>query len=170
MGITLCMNTGSTCPLRRSIKCNFVCDGNRVKGMGLHSPPSPELVVLGVFVFPWGLEHPGVFLPEGLLTQGCFQVAYTVTRPYAGFRHPDRMAPDQTVRGRENGCSIQPGNLRPKVPKFSVITGNFRRFSWAKNEEHAHGRIDLTSSGFQILSSSPRPRLTSVRASKIFKD
>jgi hypothetical protein len=27
---------------------------------------------------------------------------YTVTRPYAGFRHPDRMAPDQTVRGGEN--------------------------------------------------------------------
>ncbi len=33
------------------------------------------LVVLAVFVFPWGLEHPGVFLPGGLLTQGCFQVA-----------------------------------------------------------------------------------------------
>ncbi len=36
---------------------------------------SPGLVVLVVFVFPWGLEHPGVFLPGGLLTQGCFQVA-----------------------------------------------------------------------------------------------
>ncbi len=31
---------------------------------------------------------------------------YTVTRLYAGFRHPDRMAPDQTVRGRENDCFI----------------------------------------------------------------
>ncbi len=52
----------------------------------------------------------------------------TVTRPYAGFRHPDRMAPDQTVRGRENECSIWSGNLLPQVPKFSVITGNFLRF------------------------------------------
>ncbi len=26
---------------------------------------------------------------------------YTVTRPNTGFRHPDRMAPDQTVRGGE---------------------------------------------------------------------
>jgi hypothetical protein len=31
---------------------------------------------------------------------------YTVTRPYAGFRHPDRMAPDQTVRERENDCPL----------------------------------------------------------------
>ena len=46
---------------------------------------------------------------------------YTVTRPYAGFCHPDWMAPDQTVRGRENDCSIWSGNLLPKVPKFSVI-------------------------------------------------
>ncbi len=36
---------------------------------------SPVLVVLVVFVFPWGLGHPGVFLPGGLLTLGCFQVA-----------------------------------------------------------------------------------------------
>jgi hypothetical protein len=27
---------------------------------------------------------------------------YTVTKPYAGFRHPDRMEPDQNVRGREH--------------------------------------------------------------------
>ncbi len=32
--------------------------------------------------------------------------SYTVTRPYVGFRHPDRMAPDQTVRGRENVCPL----------------------------------------------------------------
>ncbi len=35
---------------------------------------NPVLVVLVVFVFPCGLEHPGVFLPGGLLTLGCFQV------------------------------------------------------------------------------------------------
>ncbi len=34
------------------------------------------------------------------------RLSCTVTRPYAGFRHPDRMAPDQTVRGRENDCPL----------------------------------------------------------------
>ncbi len=28
-------------------------------------------------------------------------LVYTVTRPYAGFRHPDQMVPDQMVRERE---------------------------------------------------------------------
>jgi hypothetical protein len=73
---------------------------------------------------------------------------YTVTRPYAGFRHPDRMAPDQTVRGRENECSIWSGNLLPQVPKFSVINRSFPQspeisgdFSCEKGE-NARGRID----------------------------
>jgi hypothetical protein len=43
--------------------------------LGLSISHQPELVVLVVFVFPWGLEHPGVFSSGGLLTQGCFQVA-----------------------------------------------------------------------------------------------
>jgi hypothetical protein len=30
----------------------------------------------------------------------------TVSRPYAGFRHPDRMASDSSVRGGENDGSI----------------------------------------------------------------
>ncbi len=51
--------------------------------------------------------------------------AYTVTRPYAGFRHPDRMAPDKTVRGGENDCPILSGNILLKVPKFSVINRSF---------------------------------------------
>jgi hypothetical protein len=34
------------------------------------------------------------------------ELEHTVTRPYAGFRHPDRMAPDSSVRGGENDCSI----------------------------------------------------------------
>jgi hypothetical protein len=60
--------------------------------------------------------------------------SYTVTRPYAGFRHPDRMAPDQTVRGGENDYSIWSGNFLPHLPKFSVITGIFRHFLPWKNE------------------------------------
>ncbi len=36
-------------------------------------------------------------------------------KTYAGFRHPDRMAPDQTVRGGENECPILSGNLLPKL-------------------------------------------------------
>jgi hypothetical protein len=35
----------------------------------------------------------------------------TVTRPYAGFRHPDWMAPESSVRGGENDCFIWSGNL-----------------------------------------------------------
>jgi hypothetical protein len=46
--------------------------------------------------FPDGENFPHLKGPTG----------HTVTRLYAGFRHPDRMAPDQTVRGRENDCSI----------------------------------------------------------------
>ncbi len=61
-------------------------------------------------------------------------VRYTVTRPYAGFRHPDRMAPDQTVRGGENDCFIWSGNFLAQVAKFSSIfpkPGIFRRFTWS---------------------------------------
>ncbi len=59
---------------------------------------------------------------------------YTVTRPYAGFRHPDRMAPDQTVRGGENDCFIWSGNFLAQVAKFSSIfpkPGIFQRFTWS---------------------------------------
>jgi hypothetical protein len=49
--------------------------------------------------------------------RGCtpspFNSIYTVTRPYAGFRHPDLMEPDQTVRGGENDYPILYGNLLP---------------------------------------------------------
>ncbi len=58
---------------------------------------------------------------------------HTVTRPYAGFRHPDRMAPDQTVRGGENDCFIWSGNFLAQVPEFSSIFRNpgiFLRFTW----------------------------------------
>ncbi len=61
-------------------------------------------------------------------------LTYTVTRPYAGFRRPDRMAPDQTVRGGENDCFIWSGNFLAQVPKVSSILGNpgiFRRFTWS---------------------------------------
>ncbi len=36
---------------------------------------SPELVVLVDFVFPWGTEYPVVFLPQGLITLWCLQMA-----------------------------------------------------------------------------------------------
>jgi hypothetical protein len=34
----------------------------------------PELVVLVDFVFPWGIEYPVVFLPQGLFTLWCLQM------------------------------------------------------------------------------------------------
>jgi hypothetical protein len=54
---------------------------------------------------------------------------YTVTRPYEGFRHPDWMAPESTVMGRENDSLVRPGYIHPQIPGFSVGYGIFRRFS-----------------------------------------
>jgi hypothetical protein len=71
-------------------------------------------------------------LSHSLLTNSA--LVYTVTRPYAGFRHPDRMAPDQMVRGGENYCFIWSGNFPAQVPKFSSIFWNpgiFLRFTWS---------------------------------------
>ena len=73
------------------------------------------------------------FTIEQTLGSWSFHV-YTVTRPYAGFRHPDLMAPDQTVRGGENDCLIWSGNFLPQVAKFSSIfpkPGIFQRFTWS---------------------------------------
>jgi hypothetical protein len=74
-------------------------------------------------------------------------VSYTVTRPHAGFRHPDRMAPDQTVREREH---------------FSLARKNtFLEFSEdlpsEKKKECEHGGIELKSLGVLILSYTLRP-------------
>jgi hypothetical protein len=54
---------------------------------------------------------------------------YTVTRPYKGFRHPDWMAPESTVRGRENDSLVRPGYIHPQIPSFSGGYGIFRRFT-----------------------------------------
>jgi hypothetical protein len=43
---------------------------------------TPELVLLVDFVFPWGIEYPVVFLPQGLFTLWCLQMANT--RGYPG--------------------------------------------------------------------------------------
>jgi hypothetical protein len=67
---------------------------------------------------------------------GC-AYAYTVTRRSAEFRHPARMTQDSSCYIGENDCFIWAGNLHPQVPKFSVITGNFRRFLLWKKEEDA---------------------------------
>jgi hypothetical protein len=54
---------------------------------------------------------------------------YTVTRPYEGFRHPDWMAPESTVRGRENDSLVRPGYLHSLLTSFSGGSGIFRRFT-----------------------------------------
>ncbi len=51
---------------------------------------------------------------------------YTVTRPNEGFRHPDWMAPESTVRGRENDSLVRPGYLHPQILSFSGGYGIFR--------------------------------------------
>ncbi len=63
----------------------------------------------------------------------------TVTRRSAEFRHPARMTQDSSCWVGENDCFIWAGNLRPQVPKFSVITGNFRRFFMKKGRTRMVG-------------------------------
>ncbi len=59
---------------------------------------------------------------------------YTVTRPYEVFRHSDRMAPESTVRGRENDSPVRLGYIHPRIPRFSGVYGIFRRFTlWRKD-------------------------------------
>jgi hypothetical protein len=53
----------------------------------------------------------------------------TVTRPYEGFRHPDWVAPESTVRGRENDSLVRPGYIHPQITSFSGGYGIFRRFT-----------------------------------------
>jgi hypothetical protein len=48
----------------------FTVHSQKVRGLFL-----PELVVLVEFVFPWGIEYPVVFLPQGLFTLWCLQMA-----------------------------------------------------------------------------------------------
>jgi hypothetical protein len=50
---------------------------------------------------------------------------------YKMFRRIPPPSPDDArliLLYRGNDCFIWAGNLHPQVPKFSVITGNFRRF------------------------------------------
>ncbi len=54
---------------------------------------------------------------------------HTVTRLYEVFRHPDWMAPESTVRGRENDSPVRPGYIHLQIPSFSGGYGIFRRFT-----------------------------------------
>ncbi len=45
----------------------------------------------------------------------------TVTSPYEGFRHPDWMAPESTVRGRENDSLVRPGYILLGLPAFTSV-------------------------------------------------
>ncbi len=49
----------------------------------------------------------------------------SVTRPYAGFRNPNRMAPDQTVREGENDCFIWSENLLAQVTVYYIYSAAF---------------------------------------------
>ncbi len=79
------------------------------------------------------LTVPSLFYYKNPLSKTQFS-SYTVTRRSAEFRHPARMTQDSSCYIGENDWFIWAGNLRPQVPKFSVITGNFRRW---KKEEYA---------------------------------
>ncbi len=71
-----------------------------------------------------------------MLLGGCSGwTAYTVTRLYEGFRHPDWMAPESTVRGRENDSLVRPGYIHPQIPSSSGGYGIFRRSTCEKKME-----------------------------------
>jgi hypothetical protein len=71
-----------------------------------------------------------VSAPKGIAANRDYIRMYcTVTRPYEGFRHPDWMAPESTVRGRENDSLVRPGYIYPLLPSFSGGYGIFRRFT-----------------------------------------
>ncbi len=113
--------------------------------------PIPTFMFLwAIYIFPWSvclfcsrkISGPNVGIYRSIThTHECGNwdwgraiPFHTVTRPYAGFRHPDRMAPDQTVRGGENDCFIWSGNFLAQIPKFSRIFQNpgiFQRFTWS---------------------------------------
>jgi hypothetical protein len=46
-------------------------------------------------------------------------ILYTVTRIYAGFRHPDRMTPESSVRGGENISPVSVRQARYILPQIA---------------------------------------------------
>ncbi len=86
------------------------------------------------------------------------QTLRAVTRPYEGFRHPDWVAPESTVRGRENDSLVRPGYIHPQITSFSGGYGIFRRFTLWKNDALTQWRIEHTSFRLLILSYTPRPQ------------
>ncbi len=88
---------------------------------------------------------------------------HTVTKPYAGFRHPDQMASDQTVRGGEHFVPPQwhfsflhAGRHFPNFLEIYPVVKRKKRV-WS-------GRIELLSLGILILSFTHRSWLTYMRA------
>jgi hypothetical protein len=80
----------------------------------------------------------------------------TLTRSYRGFRFPDRMAPEQTVRGGEQFLSLtHAGILHSFMPED--IFGILEYLSCEKRRSLSWEGI--TSLGVLILSYTPRPRL-----------
>jgi hypothetical protein len=69
------------------------------------------------------------------------------------------MAPESTVRGRENDFLVRPGYIHPQISGFSGGYGIFRRFTlWIKDRE-TQGRIEPTPCRQLNLSYTPRPQL-----------
>jgi hypothetical protein len=62
-----------------------------------------------------------VQVPNLTLTHTKRMPVHTVTRPYEGFRHPDWIAPESTVRGRENDSLVRPGYIHLQIPSFPVV-------------------------------------------------
>jgi len=110
---------------------------------GVHGSLSPlfEICTITVFLCP---AHAQPFVSVGdshstvISYSECtctarnlfYKVLRTVTRPYAGFRHPDRMAPESSVRGRKNISPGRPGYIHPQMANFS---GGYGIFRWLRN-------------------------------------
>jgi hypothetical protein len=81
---------------------------------------------------------------------------YTVTRPNAGFRQPDRTASESSVRGDKIFPLVGPGAYTPKLRTFPVVTelsdgyGIFQRFPCEKKTVYPQGGIKLAPSPISL--------------------
>jgi hypothetical protein len=90
----------------------------------------------------------------------CSSFSYTVTRPSEVFRHPDWMAPESTVRGRENDSLVRPGYINLQIPSCPVITDP--EIYSVKKYRVTQCRIDITSFRLLILFYTPTPQLPGI--------
>ncbi len=59
-------------------------------------------------------------------------------------RHPDQMAPESSVMGRENISPVRPGFVHHQIPSFSVVPEYSGDFLCGEKKERAQSGIEPT--------------------------